>query len=67
MNVVVRRNFWMRDDGVFWNTVLVFVLRFIYNEFKLFKRAALLCNGNRCEDFYVSSVNTNVSLIFRNI
>jgi len=40
MNAVVRRNVGTVDDGAFWNTVLVFVLRFTYNEFKLFKRAA---------------------------
>lgn len=40
----------MGDDGAFWNAMLVFVLRFVYNEFKLFKKAALLCNGKRCKD-----------------
>jgi len=46
----------MGDDGAFWNTVLVFVLKCIYNEFKLFKRTALLCNDNRRKGivYYVS-------------
>jgi len=46
MNAVVRRNVWTGDDGAFWNTMLVFVLRFTCNEFKLFKRAALLYKYN---------------------
>jgi len=67
MNVVVRRNVWTGDDGAFWNTMLVLCYDLFTMSLNRLRGRPYFVTITDVKLLYVSSVHTNLSVIFHNI